>query len=272
MTVGEDISGHVSADLAAAESFAIPITLALLVIAFAGVVAALLPLGIGLLGMLGGFAALSVIGDLTDVSIFAVNLATALGLGLGIDYSLLMVSRFREELAVGRDRATAVERTVRSAGRTILFSGATVIVALAVMLVFPPFFLKSMSYAGISVTLVAMLAAVVALPALLMVLGERVNAWGIGGLLGLVRRRRGDRARGRGGVGARGVGARRGARGGRLAVLASGRRHRDAPPGTHRPAGDRGSARPRGALSARELRHPGRPGAEAGLGGQPDRR
>ncbi|KDA42216.1 MMPL family transporter [Frankia sp. B2] len=195
-TVGEDISGHVSADLAAAESFAIPITLALLVIAFAGVVAALLPLGIGLLGMLGGFAALSVIGELTDVSIFAVNLATALGLGLGIDYSLLMVSRFREELAAGRDRATAVEGTVRSAGRTILFSGATVIVALAVMLVFPPFFLKSMSYAGISVTLVAMLAAVVALPALLMVLGERVNAWGIGGLLGLVRRRRAGRARG----------------------------------------------------------------------------
>ncbi|WP_041939892.1 MULTISPECIES: MMPL family transporter [Frankia] len=194
-TVGEDIGSQVSSDLAVAESIAIPVTLVLLVLAFAGVVAALLPLGIGLLGIVGGFAALSVIGGLTDVSIFAVNLATAMGLGLGIDYSLLMVSRFREELAAGRDRADAVAVTVHSAGRTILFSGATVIVALAVMLLFPPFFLKSMAYAGIAVTLVAVVAAIVSLPALLMVLGERVNAWRVGGLIGLARRRRTGRSR-----------------------------------------------------------------------------
>lgn len=193
-TVGEDIGNQVSSDLAVAESIAIPITLVLLVMAFAGVVAALLPLGIGLLGIVGGFATLSVIGGLTDVSIFAVNLATAMGLGLGIDYSLLMVSRFREELAAGRDRADAVAVTVHSAGRTILFSGATVIVALAVMLLFPPFFLKSMAYAGIAVTLVAVVAAIVSLPALLMVLGERVNSWRVGGLIGLVRRRRTSRS------------------------------------------------------------------------------
>ncbi|EIV95471.1 MMPL family transporter [Frankia sp. QA3] len=193
-TVGEDIGQQVSSDLAVAESIAIPLTLALLVMAFAGVVAALLPLGIGLLGIVGGFAALSVIGGLTDVSIFAVNLATAMGLGLGIDYSLLMVSRFREELAAGRDRAEAVAVTVHAAGRTILFSGATVIVALAVMLLFPPFFLKSMAYAGIAVTLVAVVAAIVSLPALLMVLGERVNSWRVGGLIGLVRRRRTSRS------------------------------------------------------------------------------
>ncbi|OHV43076.1 hypothetical protein BBK14_10595 [Parafrankia soli] len=191
-TVGEDINGQVGADLAVAESIAIPITMVLLVIAFGGLLAALLPLGIGLVGILGGFAFLSVVGGLTDVSIFAVNLTTALGLGLGIDYALLMVSRFREELAAGHDRATAVSTTVRTAGRTILFSGATVIVALAVMLVFPPYFLKSMAYAGIAVTAVAVITAVTALPAVLMLLGPRVNALRVGGLIGRLRRRRGE--------------------------------------------------------------------------------
>ncbi|EFC83969.1 MMPL family transporter [Parafrankia sp. EUN1f] len=189
-TVGEDINGQVGADLAVAESIAIPITTVLMIIAFGGLVAALLPLGIGLMGILGGFAVLSVVGSLTDVSIFAVNLTTALGMGLGIDYALLMVSRFREELAAGRDRAEAVAVTVRTAGRTILFSGATVIVALAVMLVFPPYFLKSMAYAGIAVTAVAVFAAVVVLPAVLMLLGPKVNALRVGGLLGFLRRRR----------------------------------------------------------------------------------
>jgi RND superfamily putative drug exporter len=189
-TADEDISGRVTADLATAESFAIPITLVLLVIAFGGLIAALLPLTIGLVGILGGFAALSLLAEVTDVSIFAVNLATALGLGLGIDYALLMVSRFREETAAGRGRAEAVAVTTQTAGRTILFSGLTVIVALSVMLVFPLFFLRSMAYAGIAVTAVAVLAAVVALPALLMVLGPRVNALKVGGIIGFVRRRR----------------------------------------------------------------------------------
>jgi RND superfamily putative drug exporter len=207
--VNRDVNAQVTKDLSTAESIAIPITLVLLVLAFAGVVAAALPLGVGLIGILGGFAALSVIGSLTDVSIFAVNLATAMGLGLGIDYALLMVSRFREELAArqhsreelaarrlsggetlnGPEKRAAVIATVRTAGRTILFSGATVIVALAVMLVFPPYFLKSMAYAGIAVTLVTMLTAVLALPAVLLLLGERVNALPVRGLLGLFRRR-----------------------------------------------------------------------------------
>ncbi|WP_045876551.1 MMPL family transporter [Pseudofrankia sp. DC12] len=198
--VNRDVNAQVTKDLSTAESIAIPITLVLLVVAFAGVVAAALPLGVGLIGILGGFAALSLIGSLTDVSIFAVNLATAMGLGLGIDYALLMVSRFREELAAvrrgpgervtGAEKRAAVIATVRTAGRTILFSGATVIVALAVMLVFPPYFLKSMAYAGIAVTLVTMLTAVLALPAVLLLLGERVNALPVSGLIGLVRRRR----------------------------------------------------------------------------------
>ena len=189
-TADEDINGRVTADLATAESFAIPITLVLLVIAFGGLIAALLPLTVGLVGILGGFAALSLLADVTDVSIFAVNLATAMGLGLGIDYALLMVSRFREEMAAGRGRAEAVAVTTRTAGRTIVFSGLTVMVALSVMLLFPLFFLRSMAYAGIAVTAVAVLAAVVALPALLMVLGPRVNALKVGGIIGFVRRRR----------------------------------------------------------------------------------
>ncbi|MCM3885603.1 MMPL family transporter [Frankia sp. R82] len=220
--VNHDVSNQVSSDLAVAESIALPITLILLVVAFAGVVAALLPLAVGLIGMVGGLAVLAVIGSVTDVSIFAVNLTTALGLGLGIDYSLLMVSRFREELATGRDRASAVGITVRSAGQTIFFSGATVVVSLIMMLLFPPFFLRSMAYAGISVTLVAVVAAVVVLPALLMLLGERVNAWRVGGLIGLVRRRRQRAA-----VGAAGPGASPGAGTGEAAVGTRGRRARE---------------------------------------------
>ncbi|WP_131784707.1 MMPL family transporter [Protofrankia symbiont of Coriaria ruscifolia] len=189
-TIGENINDQVTSDLAVAESLAIPITMVLLVVAFGGVVAALLPLVVGVVGIFGGLAILSVLGSLTDVSIFAVNLTTALGLGLGIDYSLLMVSRFREELAAGRERADAVAATLRTAGRTIVFSGATVVAALAVMLVFPPFFLKSMAYAGIAVTIFAVLTAAVALPAVLMLLGPRVNALRASGIIGLIRRRR----------------------------------------------------------------------------------
>ncbi|MBX6390356.1 MAG: MMPL family transporter [Frankia sp.] len=189
-TVGEDVNRTVSADLATAESIAIPVTMVLLVIVFGGLAAAALPLFVGLIGIVGGFAALSVVAEATDVSVFAINLATSMGLGLGIDYALLMVSRFREELATGRDRRAAAAATVRTAGRTILFSGATVMVALAVMLVFPPYFLKSMAYAGIAVTAVTMLTAVLALPAVLVLLGERVNSLRVGGLIGLFRRRR----------------------------------------------------------------------------------
>ncbi len=188
--IGENINHQVTSDLATAESVAIPITMVLLVVAFGGVVAALLPLAVGVVGIFGGLAILSILGSLTDVSIFSVNLTTALGLGLGIDYSLLMVSRFREELAAGRERADAVAVTLRTAGRTIVFSGSTVVAALAVMLVFPPFFLKSMAYAGIAVTVFAVLTAAMALPAVLMLLGPRVNALKVGGMIGLIRRRR----------------------------------------------------------------------------------
>ena len=153
-----------------------PIILALLVFAFGSVVAALLPLAIGVIAILGTFAELDVLGSVTNVAIYAINLTTALGLALAIDYSLLMVSRFREELGRGQEPAQAVVRSVQTAGRTIVFSGATVMAALAVLLIFPLYFLRSFAYAGIGVVLISMAAAVVVLPALLAVLGRRVNS------------------------------------------------------------------------------------------------
>jgi RND superfamily putative drug exporter len=128
----------------------------------------------------GTFAALSVLAELTEVSVFALNLTTALGLGLAVDYSLLVVSRFREEMALGRSPAEAVGVTLRTAGRTVLFSSATIAVALSALLVFPLYFLRSFAYAGIAVVAVAALASLVTLPALLFVLGPRVDRLRVG--------------------------------------------------------------------------------------------
>ncbi|WP_314174192.1 MMPL family transporter [Streptomyces winkii] len=173
--LNNDISEQVSADLAIAESIAVPLTLVLLVIAFGSFVAALLPLAIGLIATLGTFAELFVLGSLTDVSVFSINLTTALGLGLGIDYGLLIVSRFRERLSAGDEVGDALRTTVATAGRTIAFSAATVVAALSALLLFPPFFLRSFAYAGIGVVAIAAIAALIVVPALLAVLGHRVN-------------------------------------------------------------------------------------------------
>jgi RND superfamily putative drug exporter len=167
---------QVGKDLLLAESIAVPIIIILLLLAFGSFVAASLPLLIGAFTVFGTFAALSGIASITDVSIYSINLTTALSLGLAVDYALLMVSRFREELAAGRDIDTAVIRTVQTAGRTIVFSGLTVAVALAVLTVFPLFFLRSFAYSGVAVVLIAMITSIVVLPALLKVLGYRVNA------------------------------------------------------------------------------------------------
>ena len=169
--VGLTIEG----DLARAESIAVPITLALLIVVFGGLVAALLPVGIGAVAVLGAFLVLWLVTSATDVSVFSINLVTALGLGLAIDYSLFVVSRFREELAAGRTVEAAVTRTVETAGRTVAFSGLTVAVSLSALLIFPLFFLRSFAYAGIGVILVAVITSVVSLPALLAVLGHRVD-------------------------------------------------------------------------------------------------
>ncbi|KAB8167145.1 MMPL family transporter [Streptomyces sp. 3MP-14] len=174
--VGRDMAEQLGRDLLLAEAIAVPLTLVLLLFVFGGVVAALLPLVVGVVAIAGTFAALSVLGGVTDVSVFATNLTTALGLGLGIDYALLMVSRFREQLAAGASVADAVRHTVRTAGRTVAFSAATVAAALAALLVFPQYFLRSFGYAGIGVVAVAAAGTLLVLPALLVLLGHRVNA------------------------------------------------------------------------------------------------
>ncbi|HEX2131602.1 MAG TPA: MMPL family transporter [Actinophytocola sp.] len=174
--VGTDVGTQIGGDLALAESIAVPIILVLLVVVFGSLVAALLPLVVGLIAVVGTFAELAILGSLTDVSVYAINLTTALGLGLAIDYALLLVNRFREELAGGADTRAAVVRTVETAGRTILFGAITVASALATLLVFPLYFLRSFAYAGIGVVLIAMVSALVVLPALLAVLGHRVDS------------------------------------------------------------------------------------------------
>ncbi|MER8042859.1 MMPL family transporter [Streptomyces sp. NPDC094032] len=176
LAVRHEMQTIIQEDLLRAEMIALPITLVLLVMVFGSAVAAVLPLGIGIVAILGTNAVLRGITELTDVSVFAQNLTTALGLGLAIDYALFVVRRFREELAAGADTRTAVATTLRTAGRTVLFSALTVAVSLAAMLVFPQYFLRSFAYAGIAVVLLAAAAALILLPAALLLLGDRVNA------------------------------------------------------------------------------------------------
>jgi RND superfamily putative drug exporter len=171
----KEVSEQIESDLAKAESIAIPITLILLIVVFGSLVAASLPIGIGVLAVLGTFLVLRLIALATDVSVFALSMVTAMGLGLAIDYSLFIVSRFREELRKGADTETAIVTTVKTAGRTVIFSGSTVAVSLAALLVFPLYFFKSFGYAGIGVVITAVAGAVIALPALLAVLGPRVD-------------------------------------------------------------------------------------------------
>ncbi|MEQ8716455.1 MAG: MMPL family transporter [Acidimicrobiales bacterium] len=181
LAVYDAIGSTIEGDLATAEAIAIPLTLLLLVIIFRGIVAALLPIAVGVAAIFGAFLVLFGVTAFTDVSIFSLNLVTALGLGLAIDYSLLIVSRYREELAAGLDPDQAVVRTVATAGRTVAFSALTVAVSLSALLLFPLYFLRSFAYAGVGVILVAMFASVITLPALLAALGTRVNKWSLGG-------------------------------------------------------------------------------------------
>ncbi|MFE2321737.1 MMPL family transporter [Streptomyces sp. NPDC059441] len=175
-TVDRDIRERVAADIAFAETISIPVLLVLLVVVFGSVAAASLPLAIGGLAILGAFTALRGMTYLTDVSVFSVNVVTILGLGLAIDYGLFMVGRFREEIARGLDVEDAVARTMATAGRTVAVSGVTVAVSLAGLLIFPMAFLRSMGLGGLSAVVVAMVAALTVLPALLAVLGPRVEA------------------------------------------------------------------------------------------------
>ena len=162
-------------DLRRAELLTAPLVAIALLVVFGTVVAATLPFAVAVLAVLGTFLTLTVLGEVTQVSIFSLNLTTALGLGLAVDYSLFVVSRYREELAAGRPTEAAISRTMQTAGRTVAFSAATVAVSLAALLVFPIAYLRSFAYAGVAVVLLAAVGAVLVLPALLAVLGPRVE-------------------------------------------------------------------------------------------------
>jgi len=175
--VFSDVGEQVEADIARAESITLPVVLLLSLLIFGSLASALLPVLIGGIAILGAFTMLRLLTEFTDVSIFAINVITLLGLGLAIDYALFVVSRFREELARGRSTADAIAATMATAGRTVAFSGLTVAVALASLLLFPQVFLRSMGFGGMAAVLVAMVTALTLLPALLAVLGPRVD-WG----------------------------------------------------------------------------------------------
>ncbi len=173
--VDHALDEEIGGDLAKAEAISVPVTLVLLVLVFGGLIAAGLPLLVALQSLAGTFLSLFLIGSITDVSIYSINLTTALGLGLAIDYSLFIVTRYREELGRGLAPHDAVVRTVETAGKTVAFSAFVVAASLSALLVFPLFFLRSFAYAGISVVLVAAAGSIISLSALLAVLGTRVN-------------------------------------------------------------------------------------------------
>ncbi|MBX7452147.1 MMPL family transporter [Mycolicibacterium sp. 3033] len=174
--VNVQITAHSQRDLLLMESLAIPLSFVVLVWVFGGLLAAALPVAIGVMAIVGALAVLRAVTVFTDVSIFALNLATAMGLALAIDYTLLILSRYRDELATGADRARAIWTTMATAGRTVVFSATTVALSMSVMVLFPMHFLKSFAYAGVATVGFAAASAVIITPAALVLLGDRHTA------------------------------------------------------------------------------------------------
>ena len=174
-----DVNDQTREDLTKSELIAFPILALLLLLVFRGVIAAAIPLLIGVISIVGAFLLLRVMSEFVDTSLFALNIATGLSLGLAVDYALLMVSRYREEL--GRDGPTreAHRRMVMTAGRTVLFSGFTVAVALAALGVMPQRFLYSMAVAGAAVGILSAVIAILVVPSLLALLGTNIDKWSV---------------------------------------------------------------------------------------------
>lgn len=172
----EQVNEQVSKDLTRAEIMVFPLLFLLSLVFFRGLVAAALPLVVGAIAIVGTFFALRIATELGEVSVFSLNLTIGLGLGLAIDYSLFIISRYREEIARSGPGIEAMSRTLGTAGRTVLFSAITVAASLAALLVFPQRFLYSMGLGGMIVSLLSLVVALVVLPAILTLLGERVNA------------------------------------------------------------------------------------------------
>ncbi len=190
MTIGgglvfySDIEMVSQRDLARAEVVAFPVAIIALVLVFGSLVAGTLPVLVGGAGVAIILASIFGLGHITDLSIFVVNLATLLGLGLGLDYSLFATSRFREELARGRSVEEAVAITLATAGKAVTFSGLTVLIGLCGLLIFQFNILRSVGIAGILVVFVSVLGATTLLPAILSLVGHKINALSFGGLLG----------------------------------------------------------------------------------------
>ncbi|HEU5302676.1 MAG TPA: MMPL family transporter [Acidimicrobiia bacterium] len=173
--VARQVSDRSEKDLLRSELITAPIVGIALILVFGSLVAAGLPLAIGILAIVGTLLVLTILASLTEVSVFAMNLTTGLGLGLAIDYALFIVSRYREELASGVSSRVAVARTLQTAGRTVAFSAGTVMISLMALLLFPQPYLRSFAYAGVAVVGLAAVAAIIVLPAILAALGPRVE-------------------------------------------------------------------------------------------------
>jgi putative drug exporter of the RND superfamily len=173
--VGNAINKKIADDLKIAEAISIPLTFILLVLVFGAMAASAMPLIVGVSAILGAFFLLYLISLFTSVSVYALNLTTGLGLGLGIDYALLLVNRFREELHRGKSVEDSIVDTMASAGKTVFYSGLTVLVTLFSLTFFPLPFLKSFGYAGVSVVAIAVAGALFGLPPILAMLGKRVD-------------------------------------------------------------------------------------------------
>ena len=169
------INTKIADDLKISEAISIPLTFILLVFVFGGLVASAMPLLVGVSAILGSLLVVYLLTLFTGVSIFALNLITGLGLGLGIDYALLIVNRFREELHSGKSVDESIKRTVSTAGKTVFYSGLTIVITLASLMLFPLMFLKSFGYAGVTVVSMAVVGALIALPALLAILGKKID-------------------------------------------------------------------------------------------------
>ncbi|KAB2811041.1 MMPL family transporter [Pimelobacter simplex] len=173
--VGLAVDEQAESDLISAEMVTLPITLLVLLLVFGSAIAAGLPLLVGAGAVVGTLAVLGLLAELTTMSTYALNLTTALGFGLAVDYSLFLVTRFREERRAGRSVEDAVVIAVRTAGRTVVFSAVTVALSLSALLLFPMPFLRSLGFAGIAVTALAVLTAVVLVPAMLAQVGHRLD-------------------------------------------------------------------------------------------------
>ena len=185
----QQINQQTARDLIRMESIAIPLSFLVLIWVFGGLLAASLPLVVGLMAILGAMAVLRLITSFTEVSIFALNITTALGLALAVDYTLLILNRYRDEIGGGADPASALVRTLCTAGRTVLFSAVTVALSLSALLLFPMYFLRSFAYSGIATVAFAAAAAVIVTPAAIVVLGKRLDSFDIRRLVARVLRR-----------------------------------------------------------------------------------